>query len=66
MVAEIFAKVAEIARSGVAIVVVEQNVKEVLKLAHRGYVLAMGENRFEGSGETLRNHPDLGSLYLGS
>lgn len=66
VVGELFAKVRQIADSGVAVLIIEQNVKEVLKQADRGYVLATGQNRFEDTGRGLQEHPDLGSLYLGS
>jgi branched-chain amino acid transport system ATP-binding protein/neutral amino acid transport system ATP-binding protein len=44
---------------------VEQNARESLKLSHRGYVLAMGQNRLEGSGESLLESEEVGRLYLG-
>jgi len=65
MVELVFAKILDINRSGVAIVMVEQNARESLKLSHRGYVLAMGENRLEGSGESLLESEEVGRTYLG-
>jgi ABC-type branched-subunit amino acid transport system ATPase component len=65
MVQLVFAKILDINRSGVAIVMVEQNARESLKLSHRGYVLAMGQNRLEGSGESLLESEEVGRLYLG-
>lgn len=65
MVGEILQKIAEIKESGVAILMVEQNAKEGLKLSDRGYVLAMGKKRFEDEGQALLNNPDVGRLYLG-
>ena len=65
MVELVFAKIIDINRSGVAIVMVEQNARESLKLSHRGYVLAMGENRLEGSGEKLLESEEVGKTYLG-
>jgi ABC-type branched-subunit amino acid transport system ATPase component len=44
---------------------VEQNARQSLKLSHRGYVLAMGQNRLEGSGESLLESEEVGRLYLG-
>jgi ABC-type branched-subunit amino acid transport system ATPase component len=44
---------------------VEQNARESLKLSHRGYVLAMGQNRLEGSGESLLDSEEVGRTYLG-
>lgn len=65
MVQLVFAKIQDINRSGVAIVMVEQNARESLKLSHRGYVLAMGQNRLEGSGESLLDSEEVGRTYLG-
>lgn len=61
----IFERVTDINETGVAIMMVEQNAKKSLKLANRGYVLANGENRFEGIGEDLLTDPEVGRLYLG-
>ena len=65
MVESVFAKILDINRSGVAIIMVEQNARESLKLSHRGYVLAMGQNRLEGSGESLLESEEVGRTYLG-
>jgi len=65
MVEEILRKIVEIKESGMAILMVEQNAKEGLKLSDRGYVLAMGKKRFEDTGQALLNNPDVGRLYLG-
>jgi ABC-type branched-subunit amino acid transport system ATPase component len=65
MVQLVFAKIQDINRSGVSIVMVEQNARESLKLSHRGYVLAMGQNRLEGSGPSLLESEEVGRLYLG-
>lgn len=65
MVEEILQKIVEIKHSGVAILMVEQNAKEGLRLSDRGYVLAMGKKRFEDEGLALLNNPDVGRLYLG-
>jgi branched-chain amino acid transport system ATP-binding protein len=51
--------------TGVAILMVEQNAKHALAISDRGYVLDMGENRFEGSGEDLLGNEEVGQLYLG-
>jgi ABC-type branched-subunit amino acid transport system ATPase component len=65
MVDLVFSKIQEINRSGVAMVMVEQNARHALALSHRGYVLAMGQNRLEGTGEGLLNNEEVGKLYLG-
>jgi ABC-type branched-subunit amino acid transport system ATPase component len=65
LVETIFEKIMEINRTGVAIVLVEQNARETLKISHRGYVLAGGENRFEDTGENLLKNDEVARLYLG-
>jgi ABC-type branched-subunit amino acid transport system ATPase component len=65
LVAMIFEKILEINATGVAIVIVEQNAKEALKMSHHGYVLAMGKNVLDGPGQALLNNEEVGRLYLG-
>ncbi len=65
MVNVIFDKIREIQNAGISILMIEQNAKESLKLADRGYVLAMGQNRFEDTGQALLNNEEVGRLYLG-
>ena len=60
----IFERVHKIKETGVAIVMVEQEIHRALRLADRAYVLANGCNRFEGSARELLGNPDLGRLYL--
>lgn len=61
----IFDKILEINKQGTAILLVEQNARKALSMAHRGYVLEMGRNRYEGKGEALLRDPEVGRLYLG-
>jgi neutral amino acid transport system ATP-binding protein len=61
----IFAKVEEINRTGVTIVMVEQNAKRALAMSDRGYVLDVGTNRFEGAGKELLVDEKVIQLYLG-
>ena len=65
MVDVIFERIVRINETGIAILMVEQNAKASLRMAHRGYVLANGENRFEGTGQDLLDDPEVGRLYLG-
>ncbi len=65
-VAQVFDKLAEIASLGIGVVMVEQNARRALALSHRGYVLDMGRNAFEGTGEELLSDPQVVELYLGS
>ena len=51
--------------TGVAILMVEQNAKQALAISDRGYVLDMGENRFEADAETIRESERIRDLYLG-
>ncbi|SDM08783.1 neutral amino acid transport system ATP-binding protein [Modicisalibacter muralis] len=61
----IFERIVTINATGVAVLMVEQNAQESLRMAHRGYVLANGENRFEGAAKSLLEDPEVGRLYLG-
>jgi ABC-type branched-subunit amino acid transport system ATPase component len=45
--------------------VVEQNAARALAVADRGYVLELGRNRFEGTGQSLLADPEVKRLYLG-
>lgn len=65
LVDHIFEQIQLINQAGVAIVMVEQNARRSLEIAHRAYVLAAGRNRFEGRGHDLLNDPEVGRLYLG-
>jgi branched-chain amino acid transport system ATP-binding protein len=62
---EIFNKVMEVRQTGVAILMVEQNAKKALEMSDRGYVLVMGRNRYEDTGQALLANPEVGRLYLG-
>lgn len=61
----VFDRIVEINRSGVSIVMVEQNARRSLALSTYGYVLEMGRNRFEGRGDELLHDEDVVELYLG-
>jgi len=58
-------KIVDINRTGVAMLVVEQNARQALQHANRGYVLAMGQNRYEDTGQALLAHPDIRAMFLG-
>lgn len=62
---EILAAIVAINKAGVGILMVEQNAKAALALAHRGYVLAGGRNRFEGPGPELLANRDVAESFLG-
>jgi ABC-type branched-subunit amino acid transport system ATPase component len=65
LVAAIFEKIIEINATGVSLIIVEQNAREALKMAHHGYVLAMGKNVLDDSGDALLDNEEVGRLYLG-
>jgi len=65
LVSMIFEKIMEINASGVAMIIVEQNAREALKMADHGYVLAMGKNVLDDTGEALLTSEEVGRLYLG-
>ena len=60
-----FEYVDRVREAGTAVLMVEQNVKAALEVADRGYVLDMGENRFEGDAATIRDSDRIRDLYLG-
>jgi len=65
LVEMIFARLADICQSGVAIVLVEQNTRAALALADRAYILVHGRNRHEGPARGLTSDPMVAALYLG-
>jgi len=62
---ELFDRIIEIARTGIAILMVEQNAKQALRVANRGYVLVDGENRHTGTGEALIDDEEVARMFLG-
>jgi branched-chain amino acid transport system ATP-binding protein len=65
IVAEVFAQLKTINRTGVAIVLVEQNIKAALAVADRAVILVEGRLRHEGTAEGLADDPRVAELYLG-
>lgn len=62
---DLFDRIIDIARSGVAVLMVEQNARQALQIADRGYVLVQGENRYSGSGPELLQQEDVRKSFLG-
>ncbi|HMB77460.1 MAG TPA: ABC transporter ATP-binding protein [Kiloniellaceae bacterium] len=62
---ELFDRIIEVARSGIAVLMVEQNAKQALEIADKGYVLVQGENRFTDSGQALLENPEVRQAFLG-
>lgn len=62
---ELFDKVIEIAATGIAILMVEQNARQALAIADRGYVLVQGANRYTDTGAALLENADVRRTFLG-
>ncbi len=63
---EVFIRTKQINRTGVTVVMVEQNARRCLQICHRGYVLDQGRNAYTGTGKALMNDPKVIELYLGT
>ena len=62
---ELFDRILEVRQSGVAILMVEQNARQALHIADRGFVLVVGENRHTDSGQALLANPEVRRSFLG-
>ncbi|MGU9958283.1 MAG: ABC transporter ATP-binding protein [Arenicellales bacterium WSBS_2016_MAG_OTU3] len=62
---EIFSIVKTVNATGTPILMVEQNAKQALSIANRGYVLVDGKNKHSGSGRELLNDPEVAEMFLG-
>ncbi len=62
---ELFDRILEVRQTGVAILMVEQNARQALHIADRGYVLVIGENRHTDTGEALLADPEVRRSFLG-
>ncbi len=62
---ELFDRIIEIRANGVAVLMVEQNARQALNIADRGYVLVTGENRHTDTGEALLADPEVRRSFLG-
>ena len=65
MVEVVFETILAINRAGTTILMVEQNARKALSVSHRGFVLELGRNRFEGTGQELLDDPSVRQHYLG-
>ncbi len=63
---EVFIRVRQINRTGVSVVMVEQNARRCLQICDRGYVLDQGRNAYTASGKDLMDDPKVIELYLGT
>ena len=62
---DLFDRIIDVARTGIAILMVEQNAKQALTIADRGYVMVQGENRYTDTGAALLKNPDVRRALLG-
>ncbi|WAJ30718.1 ABC transporter ATP-binding protein [Antarcticirhabdus aurantiaca] len=62
---QIFDRILAINATGVTVAMVEQNAKQALGIAHKGYVLASGRNRYTDTGEALLADPEVAKSFLG-
>lgn len=62
---ELFDRIIEVARTGISILMVEQNARQALEIADKGYVLVQGANRFTDSGQALLANPEVRRSFLG-
>lgn len=62
---EIFERVIAINEAGVGILMVEQNARQALAIAHKGFVLAGGKNSFTDTGQALLDNPEVAESFLG-
>ena len=63
---EVFVRVRDINKTGVTVIIVEQNASRCLQIVDRGYVLDQGTNAYTGTGSELANDPKVIELYLGT
>lgn len=62
---ELFDRIIEVAKTGISILMVEQNARQALNIADKGYVLVQGSNRYTDTGEALMNDPEVRKSFLG-
>ncbi|MCG6883854.1 MAG: ABC transporter ATP-binding protein [Silicimonas sp.] len=62
---ELFDRIIEVARTGISILMVEQNARQALEIADKGYVLVQGANAYTDTGEALLADPEVRRSFLG-
>jgi branched-chain amino acid transport system ATP-binding protein len=62
---ELFDRIIEVAKTGITILMVEQNARQALEIADKGYVLVQGRNAYTGTGRELLANPDVRRTFLG-
>jgi ABC-type branched-subunit amino acid transport system ATPase component len=62
---EVFNQIRSLHQKGIGILIIEQDAHRSLDISNRGYVLAMGQNHFDGSADTILNDPQIKEAFLG-
>ena len=62
---QVFEQILAVNATGVGVLMVEQNARQALGIAHKGFVLASGRNRFTGTGRKLLADPEVARSFLG-
>lgn len=62
---ELFDNIIEVARTGITILMVEQNARQALNIANKGYVMVQGRNKFTDTGQVLLSNPEVRKSFLG-
>ncbi len=62
---DLFERILEVRQTGVAILMVEQNARQALDIADKGFVLVVGENRHTDTGQALLDDPEVRRSFLG-
>ena len=62
---ELFDRIIEVSKTGISIIMVEQNAKQALEIADIGFVLTQGINKFTDTGESLLRNPEVRRSFLG-
>ena len=62
---ELFDRIIEVSKRGISILMVEQNAKQALNIADKGFVLTQGVNKFSGTGISLLSNPEVRKSFLG-
>jgi branched-chain amino acid transport system ATP-binding protein len=62
---ELFDRIINVAKTGISILMVEQNARQALEIADKGYVLVQGENRFTDTGSNLLADREVRKSFLG-
>jgi ABC-type branched-subunit amino acid transport system ATPase component len=62
---EVFNQIKSLHQKGIGILIIEQDAHRSLNISDRGYVLALGQNHFDGSADTILNDPQIKEAFLG-